>query len=256
MNRSPYPGWLSQMFRAILCVALVSSSTDGKDMSQMSAADAYEELSKRGAAAEDREFVLEAIKHKRLDILAVCVDHPMGGARRYFGEELEKMPDSEFKNHMLLIILKSPLTNARLRPTAFKSDDRAGEYFAKWFIPMLNKTLPDVPVDYEVISTMEKRRVLARRMEAALGIESENTEIARRVWPAKLSGGRAPSHGTPQEDGAGALPTNDAAPVTAVGSAGERMALPGGSRLWVGIAALITAAAGWFFFRSKRRRQV
>jgi hypothetical protein len=242
------------MFRAMLCVALVSSAADGRDMSQMSAADAYEELSNLGAAAEDREFVLEAIKHKRLDILAVCLDHPKGGAGRYFGEELEKMPDSEFKNHMLLIILKSPLTNARLRPTPFKSDDRAGDYFAKWFIPMLNKTLPDVPVDYEVISTMEKRRVLAGRMEAALGIESENPENARRVWPPKPSGGRAPSRGTPQEDAAGALRPNEPAPVTAVGTAVGSAPLSGGLRLWAGIAAIITAAAGWFFVRSKSRQ--
>jgi hypothetical protein len=242
------------MFRAMLCVAVVSSAADDRDMSRMFAADAYEELSNLGGAAGNREFVLEAIRHKRLDILAVCLDHPMGGARRYFGEELEKMPDAEFKNHMLLIILKSPLTNQRLRPTPFKSDDRAGDYFAKWFIPMLNKTLPDVPVDYEVISTMEKRRVLARRMEAALGIESENPEIARRVWPPKPSGARAPSRGTPQEDAVGALRPNDAAPVTAVGTAVETTPLPGGSWLWAGIAAIITAAAGWFFFHAKRRQ--
>ena len=65
---------------------------------------------------------------------------------------------------------------------------------------------------------------------------------ARHVWPA--------SHlNIPTQDALGSetFQPNAAAPVPAVGKAGESLSVPGGWALWGGIAAVLAAVAGWLF---------
>jgi len=76
--------------------------------------------------------------------------------------------------------------------------------------------------------------------KAGKGLPDPNE--ARHVWPA--------SHlNIPTQDALGSetFQPNAAAPVPAVGKAGESLSVPGGWALWGGIAAVLAAVAGWLF---------
>jgi hypothetical protein len=191
---------------------------------------------------------------QRLDILEQCWEKtPIGVIVEHFWDELEKLPDSKLRDGMVLIILKSPTTNTRYQDDAFSSYSGFRKEFAKKLLTMAQKSLPDVPLEYDSISTYEKRLVLARAMEKALGIESETPENAKRVWPPKPGNKPgAPSTPSPQ-DGAANNP-NRPVPLATVDKTGEPAPLPGGWALWAGIAAILASAAGWLLLRSKRKK--
>lgn len=231
------------MLYGITYMGLLACCSSSKDMKQMSLVEAAEELKKLDGPAGRHEFVAEAIRQQRLDVLEMCLNDVSNTSAPYFYEEMKRMPPSDLRNQMLLMVLKCPLTNLRLEDTGIRSHDDWREGFAKSFIPMLHSTMPDLPVDYQIISALEKRMVLAARMERALGIESTNYNGATQVWPPKSG----ESLSVPNAGGDRANPN----PQAHVGIATRSAYLPGRWPLWAGIAAAVAAAAGWLLLRRK-----
>jgi hypothetical protein len=239
-------------YRILTTLVAISSLVYGRDVAEMTLPEAGARLEQvYNAAAPARDFVRAAIVAKRLDILELCWEKiPFGVIEGRFLDELEKLTDSDFKNRMLLIVLKGSSTNVRYEDDGMRDHWRARQAFASAFLPMIRRTLPDVPLDYESISTREKRLVMARKMEKALGIESENPENAKRVWPPKPGDGSGVPSTFPPQDGTANKP-NGSAPLASMDKAGESTPLRGGWALWTGIAVILAAAAGWLWFRSK-----
>ena len=117
----------------------------------------------------------------------------------------------------------------------------------------MQRYLPDTPADYSVISTREKRLKLADAFDAAAGIPIEKDPDAKRVWPPKPGDKPGVPSAPTQQDGTASKP-NATVSVAAVDKVGENTPLPGGWALWVGIATLLAAVAGWLLFRSNRKK--
>ena len=207
------------------------------------------------ASAPTHDFIKEAIAAQRLDILQYCWEKVQGGGMtEHFLDELKILPDSKVKNGMVLIILKSPTTNLLYADNPTENYFYTRIAFAKSLLTMIRKTIPDVPLDYEFISTYEKRLTLARAMEKALGIEPEHPEDARRVWPPKP--GEKPVHQTvPLPVDAAETKPEAPSPVNAEGKTDEHSMRPNNSALWGGIAAVLASIASWLIVRSRSKKR-
>lgn len=189
-------------------------------------------------------FIDGAIKAKRIDVLAMGYNEQVALTEYYLLKRLFEMPDCELKIDLVLIVLKSPITNALMEDNPGGSNEGARVYFTESMMPIIRKTLPDVPVEYNQISSLEKRIKLAASMEKALGREPEHPEEARHVWPPRLT-----TRALNSNEVGGATENSPYSPIAVVTKPAVSTPLPSEWTLWAGITAVTAAAAGWFLLR-------
>lgn len=244
-----HPRIMLQLVVALIAIVLFQVTLCGKDIGLMDLAEASEAIKEaERAAGPASRFVGAAIAAGRKDVLTICWNETTY-CRHFLFQDLKELPDSRLKNEILLIILKSPRTNLLYNDTPFRSSETARRAFAGSFIPMLQKTLPAIPVNYDSVATLDKRLVLAAAMERALAKDLSAAENSKPVWSPILGRNAGAPPAPPRRVGPPPEPTATT-PVAAAGNAGESLALPGGWGLLAGIAALLTAA-GWLIFRGR-----
>ncbi len=119
---------------------------------------------------------------------------------------------------------------------------------AEFVVPVLRKYIPDLPMNYSVMNSREKRQKLADVFDKAVGIPIVVEPEARRVWPPK-SGEKPNMSAKPDEPRDNGGKANAPAIAAAV-------PIPFGGRLAIGaaVAAVLAGIAGWLALRSRVRR--
>ena len=166
-------------------IAVTEVPAPGKKLSEMSISEIKAAaLESDNVASTAHKFTEEAIAAEREDIFAICWDSTTY-CRHFLMDAFDTLPDGKAKNAILLAILKSPITNLLYADSPMRGYAPARKNLAEMVIPALRKTVPDVPIDYDQISTLEKRLKLAEAMETALGVVKEEPNGARTVTPRK-----------------------------------------------------------------------
>ena len=172
----------------LVVLALFSSAlfaeTQPNDFSEISVSEARIIASKvdgMGGAAD--AFIKAAMKAGRVEIMSICWEDNYLAA--LFGPMWESLPDDRFKDRMVSYYLRNsrvswPDEGGNLLRTRSGIDGTV----RRW-IPPLRKYLPDLPMDYSVLATREKRLKLADEFDAAAGIPIETEPEAKRVWSPK-----------------------------------------------------------------------
>jgi hypothetical protein len=188
------------------------------------------------------------MKSNRVEIIEVCWQGVY--TANLLSKAVTKMPDSPMKDQLVSRYLRNPELwwPSGSEVVANMEIAKAGE--VRFIIPLVQRYLPDTLADYSVISTREKRLKLADAFDAAAGIPIEREPDAKRVWPPK-PGDKPGVPSVPTQQGGIASKPDPSVPVAAISKAGEPSPLPGGWALWGGIAAVLAAAAGWLWLRSK-----
>lgn len=223
------------------------SDTHGTDFSTVSVEDARaiaRGVDGSGMGDNIAAFIEAAMKSGRSDIMGLCWEH--SAISSYFSRVFLKMPDSYLKNQLFSIRLRS--TRKEWPEESLMRFRSATVEFGEveFSVGILRKYIPDLPMDYSVMDSREKRLKLADAYDAATGIPIVVEPEAKRVWP--------PPHGQHQ-----ATPTPQSGsrvaggPVTATASDGDHSHPRGRNFAWfTALAAVFAIAIGWVLTRLRR----
>lgn len=135
------------------------------DVGKSSLEEIHQALKNKVPGYDAASFTSAAFKSRRIDILKLCWETP--GTSYYFMPALQSLPDSPYKQDVLVMLLKSPSGQWMNGPSMGLSTTITSA-LAKDFLPMVQKYLPDTPVDFQVIATPERRLKLAEELEVAM----------------------------------------------------------------------------------------
>ena len=137
---------------------------EGRDMMTIP----IEEAMKPELLKEHRdEFVDAAFETKRMDLLQLCWKTDYVAIR--YKMNLEGMPDSPFRDQILLMMLRTESHDAWLDTLGLEDYLSLMQHgLAHWLIPLLKHRLPDLPVEFATISTSERRLKIAEDYEKAM----------------------------------------------------------------------------------------
>lgn len=126
-------------------------------------------------------FTQAAYASKRLDFLEVCWATPV--CNGWFLDQLEVSGDREFRDRLVLMMLRCS------NPKAWPMDagglmGGAQDVIASIMRRLMRDHLPDLPPGYDIMSSLERRRKLAGRFEAAI---QQKRDHAAEPAPEKTS---------------------------------------------------------------------
>ena len=246
------------IIRAVLLVVAfiavpfgVSQNPSTEQVGTMSVIDARKFLSTTTTGKQAKRFVDAAIESGRPEIIELGWES--SSTSDFLRDAVFKMPDSRLKDELASRYLRRPQDAWPTEQMRFFNGQGMTMGVSEFIIPLVRRHLPDTPLDFSVISTSEKRTKLADAFDAAAGIPIVKEPEAKRVWPPHV-GGKQDGKPTPPNGGGPAPSANGSAPIVAMSNARQPSYFLGSRPLWAGIAAVVAAAAGWLFLRSKGKK--
>lgn len=197
------------------------------------------------------EVVEAALKSRRQDVIVVCMDVFETSAT--LSHKVWKMEDCNLKGQLLVL---------KLRHGKFWEDGiplqkmNQQSMQANFFLPMVRQYLPETPIDYATISSPERRKALAERLEVAVkqkwGIEDAAASLESKhegLIPAPTQEDASVVKSQPPANQS-ATPKKAPSSAPAASAPGEE---PASSTPWSVLVILIVAALGLLWLVFKRR---
>lgn len=167
-----------KMLFLAVCLSFCQSLSAEIDLGTSTLEEIQQALKNKTPGYDAASFTSAAFKSRRIDVLKLCWETP--GTSYYFIPALQNLPESPFKQDMLVMLLKSSSGQWLNGPNGGFAITIQNA-LAKDFLPMIRKHLPDTPIDFEVIATPERRLKLAQELETVVQrIRSREAESERK----------------------------------------------------------------------------
>lgn len=132
-----------------------------------------------GIGTTANAFVKAAIKSERAEIIALCWENNYLSS--IFHPVYAKIPDSHLKHQLFSKYLRSSRIHWPEQTTMRFFNGMEEDGLRDFFIPVLQKYIPALPMNYGVIDSREKRLMLADAFDKAVGIPIVVEPEARRI---------------------------------------------------------------------------
>lgn len=133
------------------------------------------------------DFCEAAINSGRRELVDICWEFPATSGM-LFTEIIPKLPGSQ-QDELIVMMLQNErkhwVPDASQDIYSMDSPAFRRKIAAEVWIPVFRKYLPELPMDYSVMDTREKRLLIASKYAKIAGIPFDEPIEARRVWPPK-----------------------------------------------------------------------
>lgn len=169
---------MKQSFRIFLLlthIVLTTSSWAQSAVSELGSKnldDLKQTADKLVGGSDAAEFTQAAFASKRMDFLELC--WATRSCMRVFLEELQEIDDIEFRDRLVLMMLRCPDRRAWLDENGGGLLGGGQDVLASIMQRLIRDHLPDFSSSYERISSLERRRKLADELEVIINHKRED----------------------------------------------------------------------------------